>query len=366
MQPFDPTRLVVPGDAQPFLEQVAVNDNGRPAVSESESGILVFRSGQSAPRRQFAWYDRAGAQIARVATSEISQNNPELSPDGSRLALQRNVNGNTDIWVLDLSRGFFDRITNDPAIDALPVWSPEGRRLVFTSNRGAQPVSAAPAPTGLPAGAGSLFIVPTDGGADARQLLASDEPKWATDWSRDGRRLLFRSLNRMTGMHDLWVTQVEQPVPEQVLASPADERDAQWSPDERWIAYQSDESGRAEIYVQRFPGPGGKARVSTSGGTQVRWRSDGRELFYVTPDNELAAVSIALPTGDGIPTMAAPQVLFGTRMFAGGVSVPRQQDVVTPDGQRFLINEREPGTDVMSRVTVLLNWKGRPRSGDDR
>ena len=170
----------------------------------------------------------------------------------------------------------------------------------------------------------------------------------------------------MTGLHDLWVTQVEQPVPEQVLASPADERDAQWSPDERWIADQSDESGRAESYVQRFPGPGGKARVSTGGGTQVRWRRDGRELFYVTPDNELAAVSIMLPAGDGVPSVAAPKVLFATRMFAGGTGVTRQQYVVSPDGQRFLINEREPGTDVMPQVTVLLNWTGRPRVGDGR
>jgi Tol biopolymer transport system component len=364
MQPFDPTRLAVTGEPQPFLDRVAINDNGRPAVAASTSGTLVYRPGLSAPRRQFSWYDRSGKQTAQVAAPEVSQSNPELSPDGSRLALQRNVNGNTDIWVLDLSRGFFDRVTTDPAIDALPVWSPDGRRVVFTSNRGAQRADVAPAPTG--AGTGSLYVVPTDGSGDARLLVTSNDPKWATDWSRDGRQLLFRSLDRISGIHDVWTTPIEQPTPAPVLATAADERDAQWSPDERWIAYQSDESGRAEIYLQRFPGPGGKVRISTGGGTQVRWRADGRELFYVTPDNELAAVAVALPAGDGMPDVSAPTVLFATRMFAGGVGVTRQQYVVSRDGQRFLINERDPDIDELTRITVLLNWTGQPREEDRR
>jgi hypothetical protein len=156
-----------------------------------------------------------------------------------------------------------------------------------------------------------------------------------------------------------------EPCPERqprsrVLGSPADERDAQFSPDGNWIAFQSDESGQFEIYVQRFPGPGGKERVSTNGGTQVRWRADGRELYYVPPANELAAVGVRLPGGGGRVDLDRPQVLFATRMVPGGTGIARQQYVVTANGTRFLLNSREPG-DVPEPITVLLNWAGANR-----
>jgi Tol biopolymer transport system component len=363
-QAFDAKTRTLTGAAQLLLEQVAVNSVGHPAVSTSSAGTIAYRTGARA-QRQYVWYDRAGKEIAKVATPEVaSQNNPELSPDGARLAVQRNVNGNADVWLLDLNRGMFQRLTDDPAIDAFPVWSPDGLRLVFTSNR-ARPEAARPAasPSGLQQGPGmgSLHLVSADGSSEPRVLVDSGEPKWASDWSRDGRRLLFRSLDSRSGRHDVWVTTIENPSPVRVLGSAADERDAQWSPDERWIAFQSDESGQPEIYVQRFPGPGGKERISTGGGTQVRWRADGRELFYVTPDNALAAVSIQLPSGEGAPRVDAPNVLFTTRMFPGGVGIPRQQYVVSPDGQRFLVNVSTPGGEPARPITLLLNWKGLTR-----
>jgi Tol biopolymer transport system component len=361
-QPFDANSRTLTGTAQLLLEQVAVNTIGQPAVSVSLAGTIAYRTGARA-QRQYVWHDRAGKEIARVATPEVAtQNNPELSPDGARLAVQRSVDGNADVWLLDLKRGMFQRLTDDPAIDAFPVWSPDGQRLVFTSNR-ARPEAPRPAasPSGLQPGLGSLFLVSADGSSEPRVLVESAEPKWASYWSRDGKRLLFRSLDSRSGKHDVWVTTIENPSPVRVLGSAADERDAQLSPDERWIAFQSDESGRDEIYVQRFPGPGGKERISTGGGTQVRWRADGLELFYVTPDNALAAVSIQLPSGEGSPRVDAPNVLFPTRMYSGGVGIPKQQYVVSQDGQRFLVNVSTPVGELARPITLLLNWKGLTR-----
>jgi Tol biopolymer transport system component len=353
-QPFDAASLALSGAAQPLAEQIAVNEIGRPAVSASASGSIAYRTGVDVARRQFVWFDRSGKEVSGVATPEISQANPEISPDGARLALQRNVSGNTDIWLLDVQRGIFNRVTNDAAIDALPIWSPDGRRLAFTSNRGVSASRDSMAtPTGLQRGIGSLLVMSADGSGEPQLLVTSPEPKWANDWSRDGRQLVFRSLEQ-PGTHDVWVTAVEHPAPVKILDSPADERDAQLSPDGRWIAYQSNESSRDEIYIQRFPDRGGKERVSTAGGTQVRWRADGRELFYVTPANEIAAVSIQLP-----------QVLFATRMASGGVGVPRQQYVVSSDGQRFLINALE-AVELTAPIRLLLNWTGASRQENSR
>lgn len=356
-QGFDPETLALTGSAQPLVEHILVRENdGRPVVSASLTGALAYRAGGDRPRRQFVWYDRAGKALGRIATPVLSQNNPELSPDGTRLALQRNVNGNTDVWLLDLARGTFNRLTNDPAIDALPVWSADGRRLVFTSNRGARlPSNPTVVPSGIQPGTGALWTMPSDASGVPESLITSEALKWASDWSHDGKQLLFRSMDPRTGAHDIWATTLDPVAPTQVMASPADERDAQFSPDGRWVAYQSDEAGRPEIYVQRFPGPGAKERISASGGTQVRWRADGRELFYVTESNEIASVQIQLPADEGIPRVGSAQLLFATRMALGGVGVPRQQYVVSADGQRFLVNEVQGG-EVTGPITLLLHW----------
>jgi hypothetical protein len=142
-----------------------------------------------------------------------------------------------------------------------------------------------------------------------------------------------------------------------VVGGPADDRDAQFSPDAKWIAYQSDESGRPEIYVQRFPGPGGKDRVSTAGGTQVRWRPDGKELFYIDLENALIAVPIQLRSGDMAPDIGTPTRLFSARFVQAGLAVARQQYVVSADGRRFLVNTLEQAKP--TPITLLLNWSPR-------
>src|SRR4029077_10956211 len=207
--------------------------------------------------------------------------------------------GNTDIWMLDLDRRLLSRFTYDPAAELVPIWSPDGTKVVYNSNRG---------------GRFNLYVKAASGSGAEDLLLSTEQNKAATDWSPDGRYILFRSPSLSTGF-DLWAWPVEgtrQPFP--VVQTMFEERDGQFSPDGNWIAYQSNESGRTEIFVQSFPGPGGKSQVSTGGGAQVRWRKDGRELFYIALDGKLMAVPIR-QSADGRPLEAGtPVALFATRV----------------------------------------------------
>jgi Tol biopolymer transport system component len=232
------------------------------------------------------------------------------------------------------------RITMDPAIDALPLWSPDGARVVFNSLR---------------LGASDLYVKEIDGGPE-QVLLASKDDKFACDWTADGRTLLYRVADPHSGTYDLWALPMDgDRTPYPVVRTPFDDRDGQFSPDGRWLAYESDKSGRPEIYVQRFPGPGGETRISIDGGRQVRWRTDGKELYFVAPDNSLMAVPIARGRNDERLTAGSPVKLFATRMVRS-TAILRQQYAVSADGQRFLINvvADEAST---TPITLLLNWQ---------
>ena len=353
-QPFDAERRLLSGTPEVFVDRIAITETSRPAVSASRAGTIAYRTGASVARRQFVWIDRATRASTPIDRSDaVTQNNPNLSPDGSRVAFQRSVDGNADIWLLDLPRAAITRLTTDPAIDALPVWSPDGKRIAFNSSRGRPSTNSA---VGI--GLSQILIMPADGSAEAQIAVESDGLAWVTDWSPGGL-LLYRSLDLRRGTHDIWVAAADKSTPPRpIISGPADERDGQFSPDGRWIAFQSDESGQSEIYIQRFPGPGGKEPISTRGGTQVRWRADGRELFYVTAENEIAAVAIDLSAGDVAPKIGAPQVLFAPPIIPGGVGIPRQQYAVSRDGQRFLVNARESTDEGASAITLLLNWRG--------
>lgn len=182
------------------------------------------------------------------------------------MVLQRLVNGNIDIWLLETGRGVFTRLTSDPGNDLYAIWSPDGNRIVFGSNRN---------------GVNDLFWTSSNSAGREQPLLSTPQTKYAVDWSPDGRFVLYHSLDPRAG-YDLWVLPIDRdrqsaqkPVP--VVQTAFDERDGQFSPDGKWIAYQSNESGRFEIYLQPFPGPGGRVTMSTNGGAQVRWRHDGQE-----------------------------------------------------------------------------------------
>ena len=344
-QDFDPVRLALGGN--PFLvaEQVAVDVYGA-AVSASPAGPLVFRTGSGgAAQRQFVWFDRSGKAIENVGEPDIANPiQPALSPDGRRVALSRNVNGNSDIWFLDTRRGVLSRFTFDATFDNFPTWSPDGSGVVFSSNR---------------KGVFDLYQKPTTGAVNEELLLANAQSKNPVDWSPDARFVLYRSSGPKT-TNDLWALPLDgdrKPFP--VVQTNFDERDGQFSPDGKWIAYQSNESGRFEIYVQPFPGPGGKSQVSNNGGAQVRWRRDGKELFYIALDDRLMAVPIRIASDGQTLEAGAPVPLFVTRIgSAASPNVTRQQYMVSADGQRFLMNTLTE--EATSPITVILNWKAKP------
>src|SRR5205823_12416146 len=191
-------------------------------------------------------------------------------------------------------------------------------------------------------------------------LLESDQNKAPADWSPDGRFLLFRSIDPQTGF-DLWVLPVsgdKKSFP--FLKTPFEERNGQFSPDGNWIAYQSNESGRFEIYVQPFPGPGGKFQISSNGGLQPRWNKNGKEIFYVSLDSKMMAVPVKVsPDGQSLET-GTPAALFPVRIAGGPVpGINKQQYAVSSDGQRFLVNlAADEGA--ASPITLILNWKPQP------
>ena len=345
-QSFDPVKLEVSGNPFPIAEQIALGgETSAVALSASAAGPFLYRSGlASAEQRQFIWFDRSGKQIEKLGDLDsATREAPSLSPDRLRLALNRTLNGNTDVWTLDLGRSLLSRFTFDIAADTFPIWSPDGDRIVFNSNR---------------QGVYNLYEKRVTGSGNERLLLATPQNKAPVDWSPDGRFVLYRSPTLTTGF-DLWALPMDgtgKPFP--VAQTDFDERDGQFSPDGKWVAYQSNESGRSEVVVQPFPGPGEKLQISTNGGGQVRWRPDGKELFYIALDGRLMAVPIRMGS-NGQSIEAAPAVpLFATRV-GGGQQLDRQQYVVSPDGRRFLMNTLAEG-DNPSPITVILNWRPKP------
>jgi dipeptidyl aminopeptidase/acylaminoacyl peptidase len=206
-----------------------------------------------------------------------------------------------------------------------------------------------------------LYQKLTNNAGGEELLLANGRGNIPTDWSSDGRFLLYKRLGDSTGW-DIWALPFEgDRKPIAVVQTKAEDRNAQFSPDGKWIAYESDDSGRFEIYVQPFPGPGPKEQISNAGGTQVRWGADGRELFYIALDRQLMAVPIHLDAEHRTIEAARPAPLFTTRVGDPDQSVSRQQYIVSADGSRFLMNTLT-GEDTTSPITVILNW--RPVAGN--
>jgi len=251
----------------------------------------------------------------------------------------------TDIWLVDAARGVTTRFTFDPAIDGWFVWSPDGSRVAFDSNR---------------KGVYNFYWKLSSGAGADELLLESDQAKGPNDWSPDGRFLLFRSLFPETGW-DLWALPMfgdKKPFP--FLKTPFEERDGQFSPDGKWIAYQSNESGRFEIYAQPFPGPGGKFQISSNGGAQPRWDKNGKEIFYVSLDSKVMAAPVKLsPDGQSLET-GTPAALFPVHIAVGPLpGTYKQQYAVSSDGQRFLVNV-SVDEGAASPITLICNWKPKP------
>jgi Tol biopolymer transport system component len=252
--------------------------------------------------------------------------------------MSRTVQGNFDIWLLDLVRGGLTRLTFDAGQDSLPVWSPDGMRIAFSSNRKST---------------WDLYLKASNGSGIEDSLPDTPSAEIAQGWSRDGRFLLYITGNSKTGL-DLWALDMttREHQSRVVANTPFDETMADLSPDGRWVAYQTNESGRFEIVVQAFPDAGGKWQVSTGGGAAPRWRADGREIYFLAPDATMMAVPV---TASG-PTFEAgtPASLFPTRILTGGSPVNRPQYAVARDG-RFLINQ-SVNEAASAPITLLMHW----------
>ncbi len=254
------------------------------------------------------------------------------------MAAQRRVLNNFDIWLIDLVRGGMARFTTDPANERTPVWSPDGTRIAFASNR---------------KGNFNLYIKPSSGVGTEEPLLETPNIKHIQDWSKDGRFLLYSENDPKTAT-DLWALPMagNDRKPLVIVNTLFDERNGQFSPDGRWVAYETNESGRFEIEVQPFPNPSGKWQVSTNGGVQPRWRPDGKELYFISPDGKMMAASIA--ASGATFAAATPVALFPTQL-ASSVVAPKQQYAVSRDG-RFLLDQlmESPGN---RPITLILNWR---------
>jgi Tol biopolymer transport system component len=347
---FDPRRLELIGEAEPVAENVAIAPfaAGRfAAASASAAGPIVYRTGPGgADRVGLGWFDRSGKRLEQLVDGQIVTLNIALSPDNTQLAAFQGA----DIWMFDLRRGAAPRrFTFESSVEFAAIWSPDGSRLVISSNRH---------------GVYDLFEKPATGASPERELLRSPEWKDATDWSPDGRYVLYRSRGT-TRAYDVHALEVATRKTFPLVQGDADERDARFSPDGRWIAYQSNESGRFEIWVQRFSpsgeASGGRWQISTTGGGQAVWNPAGGELLYLSADARLMSVRIR-ETADGTGIEhEAPQALFPIP----GVNFGRQGTALAPyavakDGQRFLFvtSAHEP---VVSPLTLLQNWRPRGR-----
>jgi serine/threonine protein kinase len=338
----DPITLADPVTVDPFYAFDGSNEAGAGALSVSATGVVAYRARGAAAKRQLAWFDRSGKTLGVLgAADESNLVGPGLSPDGRRVAVQRTVQGNVDIWILDGART--SRFTFDAGSDEMPLWSPDGSRIVFDSDRKGK------------SNFNGLYVKAANGAGSEELLFESAQYKSANSWSPDGRFLLYQTQrDPNNNASDLWVLPLTgDQKPFVFLGSPFDERNGQFSPDGRWVAYQSTESGRPEIYVRPFPGPGGQWQVSTSGGVQPRWRRDGRELYYIAPEGALMASPVSVNGAAFQP--GVPMALFQPRIWGGGTNATiRKQYDVTADG-RFLINVTA-ADESTTPITLMINW----------
>ena len=345
-QNFDPERLALAGNPVPVAEAINVGlDPGRAALSVSSGGIIAYRPDSVSGQGQLAWFDRAGHEIGKLGNPDSASSlNPSLSPDGRRVAVRRSLGEDTDIWLLDTKTALLSRLTASTGLHNYPIWSPDNRRVAFIANPNR-------------AGLNDLYWKSVDGTGKEELLLATPQNKGPSDWSPDGRFVLFRSVDPKTG-NDIWAMPVVDGKPFPVVQTNFDERDGQFSPDGKWIAYQSNETGSFEVWAQSFPVPGTRLRISNNGGTQVRWRRDGKELFYIATNGRLMAVPVEFGPQSRTLDVGTPVPLFVTRIGGAWQGNNRQQYMVAPDGQRFLMNTVV--AEATSTITVIQNWKRRP------
>jgi serine/threonine protein kinase len=333
-RPFDAGTLQLAGDEFPVVGPVSM-------TSVSQNGVLVYLT-NSLPDSQLIWFDRSGKQQAKVGLSSL-QYGVSLSPDEKVVAYYDHGRGG--IWLRELIRSVETRFTFPPLFGGAAVWSPDGGRIAFSTF------------------GGDLYRKDASGSGQEEVLLPKGNPKYPSDWSRDGRYLLYKEVDPKT-RGDLWILPDPSgksgggtPVP--FLRTEFIESQGQFSPDGRWIAYASDESGHGqfEVYVRPFPSGAGKWKVSSNGGLEPRWRSDGKELFYLEPDGLIHRLMAApIPTGSRLDFKAdAPKALFA---FRGPTNLQQSNAFaysVAANGERFLVSVQVNTSDPM--LNVIVNWE---------
>jgi eukaryotic-like serine/threonine-protein kinase len=325
-QPFDVDRAVTTGDPIPIAERVEQSaESGLAVFAASETGVLVYRGSTDTARSRLIWFDRRGNRLGAIGEPGTYRN-PRLSPDGTRVAVEMvDPSGNRDIWLIDVVRGVPTRFTFDASRDAAPVWSSDGRQIVWQ-------------------GGAHTYLKSSSG--TGREESLKNEPWIPDDWLPDGSGLLFHP-NAPRQVWFLPLTGADR-TPRPRIEGRAITSHARLSPDGHWVAFSTNDSGRFEINLQNFQTPAGTWRLSANGGIQPKWRHDGRELFYLALDGTLMSVPVTL---GALPEIGRARPLFQTRIEPATGFVWHQYDV-TPDG-RFLVNVPEAEA---SPVTVVVDW----------
>ncbi|MFY9979246.1 MAG: protein kinase [Candidatus Sulfotelmatobacter sp.] len=331
-QNFDLGNFKLTGEAVPIFTDIGFSPRISKAVyAVSDKGLLVAQKAGESAVSQLVWFDRAGHE-AGVATKSGFYGNIELSPGGKWVASDTTDPGslNTDIYLYNVNSGETKRLTFDPAIDSMPTWSPDEKQLVFADNREAQ---------------FDLYLKNSDGSQEEKRIPQDGPDRFPNDWSHDGKYILYERGA------DLWYVNVQDQKAAEFLKAASTLRTGRFSPDGKWVAYASSESGKWEIYVTSFPEGDGKWQVSNAGGTEPRWRGDGKELFYLSPDNKMMSVSVKTGANFDAGTPAALFQAYPREFVA--TSEQFFYDV-TRDGQKFLINTQLKSA--KTPISVVLNW----------
>jgi Tol biopolymer transport system component len=324
---LDLARLELTSRALVVARGVSMPSVATENVVSAAGNMLAFQ--HSVHKQNLIWVNRAGENLRTLSVPTVLFN-PRISPDGSRFLATSSVTTDPGLWLASLNRDEYARLETD---GIAPLWSPDGRRIAFTAGRGTD-----------------LLIRPVDDRDRARLLITDGTVKILNDWSPDGTHLVYTKIGERT-RPDLWVADIESAATRPLLVTPASELQARISPDGRWIAYSSDETGSLEVYVQRYPELGDKHKVSTAGGGQPQWRADQRELFYLSADRSL--MSVEAGAGETI-AFGAPRKLFRPAISADPADA-RDHYAASADGTRFLVDGAlRDGND--AAITVMVNW----------
>jgi len=335
-QAFDTRTLAVSGPVMSVAAGVAFDSNEYAQASVSATGTLVYSTADTSNRTDLILVDRSGRPMKTIAESVLIEGGVALSHDDTRLAAAVTAGGarDTDIWIYDLERGTSGPLTFDEGGDGYPLWSTDDTELAYANDR---------------VNDGIVFRRFTDGRGQAEQMATNATGLWSRDWSRDGRWLVVGAVADTTGF-DLWRYDLDSQALEALVDTPFNDQLGALSPDDRWLAYQSDETGRPEIYVRSLGSDAGRWRISSLGGVAPLWRGDGRELYFMTPLGQVMAVEVEA----GAAFRAAmPKELFRAN-FRRLTAAMNREYAPSADGQRFVINAlKERST---SLVTLVTNW----------